>query len=446
VALTIRQKMGWGLADMGVVVFVVVKQMLVLNFLTAFLGVPVGLAGLVTTCVLVFDMVTDPVVGVLSDRTNSRWGRRAPWMFLGAVIMAGAIVGLFAVPDGFAMAGNIAWVIGFFGLATIGFTFVAIPYGAQAGELTSDPKERSVMTGWRMGFASLGILIGGALVPGLAAGMGHAMAALVVSPLIIGSIWLSLFATRNAPRIEKSTSLGFKGAFGLVLRNRPFVVLTALYGIMTLAVAILTAGLPFAATYLINDTGDTLLSGAAQALTLLSVLFAAFVIGSILSQAIWVLLSHRIGKLAALILGLVFYVGVLFVMRSILPSTNVTAMAGLFVIAGMANGSYQQIPWAIYPDHMDQTRAESGEAVEGAFSAIWLFGQKLANAIAPALLGAVLARQGWQESTGGVVPQSDAALEALRMSMTLMPAAILAVAILGLFLIYRPLRAKAVAS
>lgn len=437
-ALSTGQKAGWGLADMGIVVFVVVKQLLVLNFLTAFLGVPVGIAGFVTTAVLIFDMITDPVVGVLSDRTNSRFGRRAPWMAAGAVVMAGGMVGLFAVPQGLSMAGNIGWVIAFFGLATIGFTMVAIPYGAQSGEITTDPRERSAMTGWRMGFASLGILIGGALVPGLAGGMGYPMAALAVSPLIVGAIWLSLFATRNAPRVADAATVNLGGMVRLVLSNRPFVILAVLYGVMTFAVAIITAGLPFAATYLIADTGDTALSGAAQALTTLSLLFAAFVVGSILSQAVWVILSHRIGKLGALLIGLALYVGLLVWLANFLPSVNVTVMAGLFVLAGMANGSYQQIPWAIYPDLMDRTRETTGEAIEGAFSAVWLFGQKLANAFAPAVLGLILQAKGWQEATGQVVAQTDAALGTLAWSITYLPAGILFLSILGLALIYRP--------
>jgi len=77
-ALSLGQKAGWGLADLGVVVFVVVKQLLILTYLTTVLGVPVGIAGLVTTGVLIFDMMTDPLVGYLSDRTQSRCGRRAP--------------------------------------------------------------------------------------------------------------------------------------------------------------------------------------------------------------------------------------------------------------------------------------------------------------------------------------------------------------------------------
>jgi len=438
-ALSLGQKAGWGLADMGVVVFVVVKQLLILTFLTSFLGVTVAIAGLVTTAVLVFDMITDPLVGYLSDRTQSRFGRRAPWMFLGALVMAAGMIGVFAVPTTLALAGTMTWVIGFFGLATIGFTMVAIPYGAQAGEITQDPAERSAMTGWRMGFASIGILIGGAVMPGLAGSMGYANAAMAVTPLIVGAIWLSLWATRNAPRIAQTATVDIRSMFGLVFANRAFMVLVVLYGVMTLAIALITAGLPFATIYLIVDSGDTAFSGAAKALSTLSLMFAAFVVGSILSQAGWVFASGRMGKVGALVLGLCLYAALLYALYTALPSVNVTAIAGLFVLAGMTNGAYQQIPWAMYPDLMDVTRAQSGAAIEGAFSAIWLFGQKLANAIAPAVLGFILAWAGWQESTGEIVTQSSGALNALQVSITLIPAAILLLGVVGLVAVYRPM-------
>jgi len=444
-ALTTGQKVGWGLADMGIVVFVVVKQLLVLTYLTAFLGVPVAIAGFATTAVLIFDMITDPLIGYLSDKTQSRFGRRAPWMFLGVLVMSAGMVGLFSVPDGMAMTGNLAWVVAFFMLATIGFTMVAIPYGAQSGEMTQDPRERSAMTGWRMAFASIGILVGGALIPGLAGTMGYAMAALAVTPLMVGAVWLSLWSIRNAPRIETPAMINLTAMFSLVFTNRAFVVLVLLYGVMTLAIAMITAGLPFAALYLIIDSGDTALSGAAAALTTLSLMFAAFVVGAILSQAFWVLLSNRIGKVGALVIGLSLYAVLLCALYAVLPSVNVTAIAGMFVLAGMTNGAYQQIPWAIYPDLMDVTRLESGIAIEGAFSAIWLFGQKLASAAAPAVLGLTLAAAGWAETTDGIVDQTEAALVTLQMAITLIPAGILGIAVTGLLFVYRPMAARALA-
>jgi len=435
-ALSRGQRAGWGLADMGIVVFVVVKQLLVLAFLTSVLGVPVGLAGLITTGILAFDIVTDPLIGYLSDNTQTRWGRRAPWMVTGAVVMTAGTVAMFLSPST-GTAGAL-WVAAFFVVATIGFTMVVIPYGATAGEMTQDPRERSVMTGWRMAFASIGILIGGAVIPGLAQGNGYGGAMLIAAPLMVLPIWASVWFTRKAPRIETPSQVGLLASIRLVWSNPAFASLVILYGVMTFAVATITAGLPFAALYLVQDTGDTLLSGAAQALSTLSLLFAAFVIGAILSQAIWVLVSGRLGKLAALTLGLILYIALLGALFTVLPTNSVTLMAGMFILAGMTNGAHQQIPWAMFPDLMDVTRRDSGAAIEGAFSAIWIFGQKVANAAAPLFLGLVLAAYGWQETTKGVTDQTAPALNALRLAITLLPAAIMALSVLGLLTLYRP--------
>ena len=439
-SLSLGQKAGWGLADMGIVVFVIVKQLLILAFMNSFLGIPIALAGAVTTAVLIFDIITDPIIGYFSDKTVSRFGRRAPWMVVGAVVLALAMIGLFAVPENFTTSASLIWVIVFFLISTLGFTMVSIPYGAMAGEMTLDKKERSSMTAWRMAFASLGILVGGALIPILAGDTksGYTFAAICVAPLIILSIWFSVFFTRNAPRTLVPSQQNFSYILKLVLANRAFVTLVILYGIMTLAIALITAGLPFAAMYLIMDDGNSLLSGVAKGLGTLSLMFAAFVIGSIISQALWVKLSNLYGKVAAQLIGILCYIALLIFIFFSLPNYNVTLIAGLFILAGMTNGSYQQIPWALYPDLMDVTREKSGESIEGAFSAVWLFGQKVANAVSPLILGFILSLYGWKETTEGITKQTDAALNTLQTSITLIPAAILGLAGILLFSIYLP--------
>ena len=443
-SLSIGQKAGWGLADMGIVVFVIVKQLLILAFMNSFLGIPIAIAGAVTTGVLVFDIISDPIIGYFSDKTVSRFGRRAPWMLIGSVVLALAMIGLFAVPESFNINASLIWVIIFFLISTLGFTMVSIPYGAMAGEMTLDKKERSSMTAWRMAFASLGILIGGALIPILAGDTrsGYTFATICIAPLIILSIWFSVFFTRKTPRTLVPSQQNFSYILRLVLSNRAFITLVILYGIMTLAIALITAGLPFAAMYLILDDGNSLLSGVAKGLGTLSLMFAAFVLGSIISQAMWVKLSNLYGKVAAQIIGIICYIALLIFIFFSLPNYNVTLIAGLFILAGMTNGSYQQIPWALYPDLMDVTREETGESIEGAFSAVWLFGQKVANAISPLVLGFILSMYGWKETTEGITKQSDAALDTLQTSITLIPAAILGVAGILLVSIYLPQHRK----
>ena len=450
-ALSVGQKAGWGLADLGIVVFVMVKQLLVLDFLTNYLGVPVGIAGFVTTAILVFDIVTAPIVGYASDHTRSRFGRRAPWIAAGALVMSLGMIGMFAAPsatDG-AWTGPVVWLGGFFVISTIGFTMAAIPYAATAGEMTDDPAERSRMLAWRMVFASLGILIGGGLVPLLAGGTkeGHLSAVIMVTPLILISVWASLWATRNAPRVEQPARVSPREMIRYVSSNRPFLVLVVIYGVMTLSIAQITAGLPFAARYLIGDDGGSPFSGAVSGgLPVLTLLFAPFVLGAMASQPIWAFVSIRFGKLPAIVTGLCGYIGVLTLFAYALPSQNLSQMVGLMFLAGMTNGAYQAIPWAMYPDLMDVTRAKTGEAIEGAFSAVWLFGQKVSNAIAPAILGTIIASAGWQESTDGFVDQTPEALGALERAMTTVPIAIFCVAVVFLLVLYRPLARRFLAA
>ncbi|MGB0797802.1 MAG: MFS transporter [Planktomarina sp.] len=432
-ALSLGQKAGWGLADLGIVVFVMVKGLLVFEFMASYLGVPAAAAGLITTSILVFDIITDPLIGYFSDRTQTKWGRRAPWIAIGVIVMTIGMVGMFAAPaaEGANWTPAVVWLGGFFVLATIGFTMAAIPYAATAGEMSDDPNERSVMLAWRMGFASLGILIGGGVVPMLAGGThaGHLTAMFMISPLVIGSVWLSLFATRNAPRNDTPTTVHPKQMLKLVLGNKPFVVLVLFYGIMTLAIAQITTGMPLAAKYLIEG-GNLVL------------LFAPFVVGAMISQVLWAWLSIRAGKVRAMTIGVCLYILMLMALYVVLPTQTLALAMGLMLLVGAANGAYQAIPWAIYPDLMDVTRAESGEAIEGGFSAVWLFGQKVANALAPGIFGMIIGAYGWKETTQGVVEQTPEALSALHWALTLMPAGIFVVALIVFVGIYRPMAAR----
>ena len=107
-------KAAYGLADMGINVFVIFKGLLVFAFLVQFSGVDPRLAGWVTSAVLVIDVITDPLMGWLSDRTGGRFGRRHPYIISGAVLMAVLMIVTFAVPADLSEAASAIWVFFFF--------------------------------------------------------------------------------------------------------------------------------------------------------------------------------------------------------------------------------------------------------------------------------------------------------------------------------------------
>ena len=98
-SLSLSTKIGWGFADAGINVFVFLKSVMILNFMTTYLGVNALIAGVVTSLVILTDMITDPLVGAWSDRMDSRWGRRRPFMAIGAFLMLALTYGTFAVPS-----------------------------------------------------------------------------------------------------------------------------------------------------------------------------------------------------------------------------------------------------------------------------------------------------------------------------------------------------------
>ena len=518
--LHIGTKIGWGMADAGINVFVFLKSVIIFNFMNSYLGVDAGLAGLVTALVVLSDMVTDPIVGAMSDRFTSRFGRRRPFMFVGVFLMAGLTYMTFAVPAGLSGAPAAAWVAVFYALASIAFTMVAVPFGAMATEMTTDKQERVTLTGFRMIFASVGLLLSGLLfapqVRADFAGGGW----IVLSLLMILPVLIAIFATRNAPTGRHGADAqapGLLEQYKIVANSPSFLKHMIAYGVMTLGVAIISTGIrsvteditasqaqsgafdDFLSAYEPNErqlvrlgivepedgfttragdvidqsvvpiavgTADFDVSqldlafyaahpyGPEQIGTLKGILnqaiasklsmpfsflvglagffsavFALFLLGSIISQALWVPLAARIGRDNTLLIGLIAYGIILIAYMFVLRSGNLNLIVGLPFLLGACNGCYQNLPWAILPTMIDQANQEHGKPCEGVFNGYWLTGQKMANAIGPAIFGIMLGVVGFQESTLGFQFQNAEASRAMEMLMTLVPGIFFLVAI-----------------
>ena len=440
--LPLLKKAAYGLADMGINVFVIFKGLLVFAFLVQFSGVDPALAGWVTSAVLVIDVITDPLMGWISDRTGGRFGRRHPYIITGAVLMAVLMVVTFSVPSGLSEVASAIWVFVFFALGSVAFTMVVIPYGSLSVELTESPQERATMTGWRMGAAGVGILLTGGAFPILidkgGLGLSHSTAMMVYAPIVIATIWIAAFSTYGLRNTEVTPTATFGRQIQAALRNRRFVVLTLIYGIQTFGIAFITIGIPFAAAELIISTGATGILATVWVLGSFSTAFALFILGSMASQIVWVTLSKALGKQATLMAGIIYYGLVLIGFYFVLPTSDGIAagvtnlgLITLFVfLIGAANGCYQQLPWSMMPDLVDWSVEREDFNVAGSFSGLWLLGQKIGNAIAPLVFGQLLAMYGWISTTnGGSVTQLPEAVDALRWSLTLIPAGLMFISV-----------------
>ena len=162
--LSIGTKLGFGVCDLGGNLFFTIMGFYLLNFMTDVAKLGAGLAGTAMLIGKVCDAITDPTVGFLSDRTKSRWGRRRPWMFWGAIFLFFTMILQYTNPHIESQFWLFIYMAVAYCLLTTAYTMLNIPYGSLTPELTHDFDERTTLNAFRMSFAVVGTFLGAGLV------------------------------------------------------------------------------------------------------------------------------------------------------------------------------------------------------------------------------------------------------------------------------------------
>ena len=164
--LPIKTKMGFGICDLGGNLFFTAMGFWSLNYLTDVVGLTAAAAGLAVMIGKLWDAVTDPMVGFLSDRTRSKLGRRKPYMLWGSIPLMLTMWLFFSKPLVSGAMPQFVWVTIALCLLNTAYTLVNIPYNSLTPELTDDFNERTSLNGFRFGFAVFGTMLGaGAVLP-----------------------------------------------------------------------------------------------------------------------------------------------------------------------------------------------------------------------------------------------------------------------------------------
>ena len=408
--------LGYALGSIGTAAFGTVPGLLLLYYLTDVLGVVAGVAGLVVFAPKAWDVLLNPWIGNRSDRTQSRWGPRRPWMLAGGLTLPPLFVLVFAGPG--TPAGPAAvWVAGAFLLAATAYGCFQVPYVAQPAEITDDPGERSTLMSWRVATLALGILLAGAGAPAVVdafgGGRGGYLAMAVFVAVLLGFGMLGAVAgTRRAPTLTRASSEGRLGTnLRLAWGSRPFRVLLAGFVIQALGIGVMLAGVPYYSRHVLQDPG------AAAAL------FAAFVGPAILVMPLWVRAGRRLGKRGGLLIAsTLFVVAAAGLAFGGYGRTGLVAV--LVVVVGVGYAGMQMFPLSMLPDVIAADEAASGTRRAGVFTGVWTAAETLGLAIGPGLLGGLLALAGYLSSAGLEVPQTSTAITAVRLSFGLLPALI----------------------
>jgi GPH family glycoside/pentoside/hexuronide:cation symporter len=368
----------------------------VMKFSTDVLLIAPAIMGLIFSVSRIWDAISDPLVGYLSDRTTTSLGRRRTWILFSFVPIAIGFYAVFAPP--FSLSGDaLTWwmaasIIGFYSAMTVFF----VPHMALGAELSNDYHERSRLFGLRHAFYTFGSILSLATMQLLLneefrqGGDVRAMAEEYALYAIVAMSVLILYAVvnlRERPEFQGRLSSGPTSAFRDVWQNphaRLLVIVTFIENIGSSAIAVLTlyvtqyvVGAPLSAPFII----------------------LAYMLPSTASVPMWLPLSRRFGKIQVWIVGMALY-GLAFGGMFFLPfldtvDARLTLIIVMAVFAGLAAGCGGTIGPSVQGDVIDYDEYKTGERKEGSYFAVWNFTYKSALGVMLLLTGFVLEASGF---------------------------------------------------
>jgi GPH family glycoside/pentoside/hexuronide:cation symporter len=412
-------KLIYGSGDTGFSLTTTIVAAYFAIFLTDVVGMAPAVAAAAIFIGRSWDYVNDPLIGYISDRTRSRWGRRRPFLLFGALPFALAFTLMWWKPP-FHGIGLAAWYAGAYLLFDTAATFVYMPYFALTPELTSDYDERTSLTSYRMFFSILGSLaaftvplaIIGAFRPENSDKIllnGAIFGLIAAIPLLL--VFLTARERKDHAEAERPRLISSLKA---AVKNKPFVFGLGIYLFTWVAVDIMQTILLYFIKWCVDKEGQS------------DLIMGSIFIAAMLSLPLWNLIARRWGKRHAYIVGISFWAAVQLVLITLGPSSSLAGILVLCVLAGVGVGAAHVLPWSILPDAVEWDEWKTGQRHEGTFYSLVTLAQKAASSIAIPLALLLLGIFGY---SGAAATQPPSAVFAIRLITGPIPAVMLGLGI-----------------
>ena len=394
---------GYGVADFGFNLFYTGLSLYLLYYYTDVAGLAPALAGLVFGVAVLWDGMTDPVMGWLATRYRRRTRGFRPYLLFGAPLLALSFVGMFAAPILFPGALFAACLISHLLMRTA-YTLVSIPYSALSSVVTTDSRDRGKLAGWRMIFAILGGLATAALTLELAKALGGADLAggfLKVAVIygVVGTLlmWITFASTRETPELAEVEVPSLHATIGMLRENGAFWTLFAAIFALSVGAGVAGKAMTYYVQYVVGEPDS------------ISAVLAAGLLAAALAMPLWMYLSTRLDKRTVWMLGVGLYATFQTALLVLAPTT-LGPLIALHVGASLGFGAFAVSLWAMLPDTVEYGDYTSGVRNEGVLFGINQAALKSASALGVTLLGFGLGAVGY--AAGDV--QSQTTLDGLR--------------------------------
>ncbi len=413
--LTVKEKLGYGLGDTASHFVWDMVGFWILIFYTDTFGISAAAAGTIMFIARIWDMASDPLMGVISDRTRTRWGKFRPYLLWMAVPYGVLAVLTFSTPD-LGPTGKVVYAAVTYLLLMTAYTAINLPYSALGAVMTADSMERTSLNTYRFicGFGGQLIVTGLALtLAGYFGGgddaKGYRLTVTLFAVIAVVLFLVAFRSTRERIQPPPSQRDSLKQDFRVLLRNRPWVIL-AIVGVVSFVMfALQNLSLAFYFKYYIGREKGVELFNVVGAVALIAALPLAKP------------LAKRFGKKNVFI-GSSLLSGTFFCLLYLPGADSLGWVYALNVLGKMAYAPAVPLLWTMIADAADYGEWTTGRRATGLFFSAATFAQKGGWGLGGALAGWLLAAYGYVEQVGGqAVEQTALALTGIKLLISVFP-------------------------
>ncbi len=437
---------GYGLGDMSSSMFWKVFSYYLPFFYSNIFGLSLTDAGIILLVTRIWDAVSDPMMGILADRTHTRWGKYRPYLLFVAPLFSIAGILLFTTPD-WSYSAKLIWAYATYILMMTVYTGINVPYGAMLGVMTENSDEKTVYSSFRMFFAYGGSFLALFLWEPLCNALGGYNSpqgwfwAMVIIAAVCFVLFIGCFAlTREKLKTVSTVSIG--SDFKALLSNKPWWILIGAALCFNLFCTVRGATVAYYFADIIPEgatlnfpLGDffQLSTFNFQLLFYAGLFLAVGEVSNMIGVALCVPLAARFGKKSTFI-AVNIALCILSVLFFFIPvsQTGFWLMLIAQVLISMLTGVMSPLVWSMYADVSDYAEQRYKTASTGLIFSSSSMAQKFGGAIGGSAALWLLAACGYisNPQTGEAFTQPDSALFCLRCLMSFIPAAVSLIAVL----------------
>ena len=427
--LSFTEKLGYGLGDTASNFFFQTFNIFLLYYYTDVFGLSAAAVGTMFLVTKIVDAVSDPIMGVIADRTNSRWGKFRPYLLWAAIPYGVCGYLMFANPD-FGNTGKLIYAYATYSLMMLAYTAINVPYSALMGVISPLSVERTKVASYRFICAfTAGWIIATFVTPlknmlgggNEALGFQLTMAIFAVASILLFWVTFATTKERVAPVQEKTDiRLDLKA----VMRNGPWIVLFLAAVFTLMNVAIRGASLLYYFKYYVGDDGTRIFLIFDKTAVFMSLGLITMLIGISLTKTLCDYFEKR-----SLLITLTILNAITMAVFYVIPPDQYWLMVIFNCLGTLVIGPTPALVWSMYADTADYGEWKTGRRTTALIFSSLQFAQKLGLAVGAGLSGIILAMFGFVANE----VQTESSLAGIRFLFSVMPAIL---ALLGAAAIY----------